>query len=157
GQVRVFKILGIFRTGRADIDEHQVFVVLKRVQALMNRTNRINSIIIRLPNAYDARKVAAEIENQIGYKSVSWQEAWEDLLSTLIVRNVIMYAVVSAVLVVAAFGIYNVISTVVLEKQRDIAILKSMGFHAGDIRWIFVIQGTVLGILGCMAGLPLGG
>lgn len=49
-------------------------------------------------------------------------------MSTLALRNIIMYSVVSAVLLVAAFGIYNVISTVVMEKQRDIAILKSMGF-----------------------------
>lgn len=67
-----------------------------------------------------------------------------------------MYTVVSAVLIVAAFGIYNVISTVVMEKHRDIAILKSMGFHAKDIQRIFVIQGFFLGIAGIMAGLPLG-
>ena len=59
-------------------------------------------------------------------------------MSTLPTRNIIMYTVVAAVLVVAAFGIYNVISTVVLEKQRDIAILKSMGFRARDIRSIFL-------------------
>src|SRR5678815_4489833 len=56
-----------------------------------------------------------------------------------------MYTVVSAVLIVAAFGIYNVISTVVLEKQRDIAILKSIGFRARDIRRVFLIQGLPLG------------
>jgi lipoprotein-releasing system permease protein len=67
-----------------------------------------------------------------------------------------MYSVVSAVLVVAAFGIYNVISTVVMEKQRDIAILKSMGFYIKDIRNIFLIQGVVLGIVGCLTGIPLG-
>jgi lipoprotein-releasing system permease protein len=64
--------------------------------------------------------------------------------------------VVSAVLIVAAFGIYNIISTVVMEKQRDIAILKSMGFHARDIEWIFLTQGCVLGLAGCAVGLPLG-
>ena len=67
-----------------------------------------------------------------------------------------MYTVVSAVLIVAAFGIYNVISTVVLEKQRDIAILKSIGFRARDIRRIFLIQGFLLGLAGSAAGLPLG-
>ena len=77
-------------------------------------------------------------------------------MNTLTVRNIIMYTVVSAVLLVAAFGIYNVISTVVLEKQRDIAILKSMGFHARDVQTIFLFEGSILGILGCVAGLPLG-
>lgn len=156
GITRVFKILGIFSTGQAGYDRRQAFVSLKRVQALLNRPNRINSIIMKLEDPYQARAAAGEIENQVGYKSVSWQEESEDLLNTLVIRNTIMYAVVSAVLIVAAFGIYNVISTVVLEKQRDIAILKSMGFYARDIRGIFLIQGILLGIAGNLIGLPLG-
>jgi lipoprotein-releasing system permease protein len=156
GQLRVFKIVGIFRTGRASYDSTQAFVDLKRVQALANRPNRANNIIIKLPDPYKAREIAKDIENNIGYKAVSWQEASEDILNTLVIRNIIMYTVVSAVLVVAAFGIYNVISTVVMEKQRDIAIMKSMGFHARDIRKIFIIQGIILGIIGCLIGIPLG-
>jgi lipoprotein-releasing system permease protein len=100
--------------------------------------------------------LAADLEQRIGYKTVSWQESSEDILSTLVIRNIIMYSVVSAVLVVAAFGIYNVISTVVMEKQRDIAILKSMGFYPREIRRVFLIQGTILGIVGCLLGFPLG-
>lgn len=156
GQVRIFKILGIFRTGRSSYDETQAFASMKRVQALLNRSNRANVIIMKLIDSSKARDAAAQIESQIGYKSVSWQEASEDLLSTLAIRNTIMYSVVSAVLVVAAFGIFNVISTVVMEKQRDISILKSMGFHLRDIRLIFLVQGVLLGITGCLIGLPLG-
>lgn len=156
GQVRSFKILGIFRTGRVDYDESQAFVSIKRVQALLARANRANTILIKLPDPYRAHAVAAEIEQRIGYKSISWQESSENLLNTLTIRNIIMYTVVSAVLIVAAFGIYNVISTVVLEKQRDISILKSMGFLSRDIQHIFLIQGIMLGIAGCLAGLPLG-
>ncbi|MCE9508288.1 MAG: ABC transporter permease [Alphaproteobacteria bacterium] len=156
GQSRTFKILGIFRTGRANYDSGQAFVSLKRVQALLNRPNRINSIVVKLQDPYQARQVAADIESRIGYKSLSWQEASEDLMNTLIIRNTIMYTVVSAVLIVAAFGIYNVISTVVMEKLRDISILKSMGFYARDIRRIFLIQGILLGLVGTLIGLPLG-
>jgi lipoprotein-releasing system permease protein len=156
GQVRVFKILGTFRTGRSEYDLNHTFVSLKRMQALLDRPNRANHIIIKLPDPYKAHAVAAEIENRVGYKSISWQETSEDILNTLMIRNIIMYTVVSAVLIVAAFGIYNVISTVVLEKQRDIAILKSMGFEAHDMQSIFVIQGVLLGIAGCIAGIPLG-
>lgn len=156
GQVRTFKIIGIFRTGRASYDENQAFVDLKRVQALTNRPNRANNIIIKLADPYQAREVATDIENRIGYKAVSWQESSEDIMSTLVIRNIIMYTVVSALLVVAAFGIYNVISTVVMEKQRDIAILKSMGFLSRDVKNIFVIQGVILGIIGCLIGLPFG-
>ena len=156
GQTRTFKIVGIFRTGRSSYDTGQVFMALKRVQALLDRSNRINGIIIKLPEPKLARQIAADIESRIGYKAVSWQEVSEDLMSTIAIRNAIMYTVVSAVLIVAAFGIYNVISTVVMEKRRDIAILKSMGFHATDIQHIFLIQGVILGALGCLFGLPLG-
>jgi lipoprotein-releasing system permease protein len=156
GQVRTFKIVAIFRTGRADYDTNQTFVSMKRVQALLNRANRANTIIIKLTDPYSAHTLAAQIENRIGYKSVSWQEASEDMLSTLVIRNIIMYSVVSAVLVVAAFGIYNVISTVVIEKHRDIAIMKSMGFRARDVQQIFVAQGIILGFCGIMAGIPFG-
>jgi len=156
GEVHTFKILGIFHTGRADYDNTQTFADLKRVQALLKRLNRANTIIMKLDDPHRAHAVADGIEHRFGYKSVSWQEANEDLLSTLTTRNIIMYTVVSAVLIVAAFGIYNVISTVVLEKQRDIAILKSMGFRARDIRRIFLIQGLLLGFAGSALGLPFG-
>ena len=156
GRQHSFKIVGIFHTGRASFDLGQVFLALKRVQALLARPDRANAIVVKLDDPYAARNVACRIEAQIGYKSVSWQEASEDIMSTLELRNIIMYSVVSAVLLVAAFGIYNVISTVVMEKQRDIAILKSMGFHARDIRRIFLMEGVVLGILGSALGLPLG-
>jgi lipoprotein-releasing system permease protein len=156
GQIRNFKLLGIFQTGREEYDQSMAFVSLKRVQSMLNRPKRANRIIVKLDDPYQAREIAAQIEGRIGYKSVSWQEASEDLMNTLSIRNTIMYTVVSAVLVVAAFGIYNVISTVVLEKQRDISILKSMGFTAGDVRQIFLTQGVLLGIAGCLAGIPLG-
>ena len=156
GQTHTFKIVGLFRTGRAHYDEGEVFVNLKRVQALLDRANRVNSILVKLDDPYQARNVAGRIENAIGYKSLSWQEASEDLMSTLTIRNIIMYTVVGAVLVVAAFGIYNVISTVVLEKRRDIAILKSIGFRAGDIQWVFVLEGLLLGIGGSVVGVALG-
>jgi lipoprotein-releasing system permease protein len=156
GQVRFFKIIGIFRTGRSSYDETQTFVHLKRAQALLDRGQRVNSIIVKLADPSAARRVASTVEARAGYKAVSWQESSEDLMSTLAIRNTIMFTVVSAVLVVAAFGIYNVISTVVMEKQRDIAILKSMGFFASDVRRIFVIQGVILGLVGSGLGLPLG-
>lgn len=156
GVVRTMKIVGIFRTGTASYDETQAYALLKRVQSLLNRPNRINRFVIQLSDAYRARDIASLIERRIGYKSVSWLEASEDIMSLLTVRNIIMYTVVAAILVVAAFGIYNTISTIVMEKTRDIAILKSMGFHAADIRLIFLSEGIIVGMLGSTLGIGLG-
>jgi len=156
GAVRVMKIVGIFRTGNAAYDEGQTYALLKRVQTLLNRPNRINRFVIKLNDPYRAREVAAVIEQRIGYKSLSWLEASEDIMNVLFIRNIILFSVVTAILVVASFGIYNTISTIVMEKHRDIAILKSMGFHARDIRQIFVSEGVIVGMIGSAFGVVLG-
>jgi lipoprotein-releasing system permease protein len=156
GQSRPLRVVGIFRTGNASYDEAQAFLELKRAQSLFGRENRINRVIIQLDDAYGAREVAQTIETGVGYKSVSWVEASEDILSLLLVRNIVMYSVVSAILLVASFGIYNTISTIVLEKTRDIAIMKSMGFHARDVRRVFLLQGLIVGAIGSILGVLLG-
>jgi len=156
GVSRPLRVVGIFRTGNSSYDESQAFVLLKRAQSLLGRENRINRVIIQLADAYAAQTVAQTIEAGVDYKSVSWIEASEDILSLLLVRNIIMYSVVSAILLVASFGIYNTISTIVMEKTRDIAIMKSMGFHARDVRRIFLLEGVMVGVLGSCFGLLLG-
>jgi lipoprotein-releasing system permease protein len=156
GSSRPLRVVGIFRTGNAAYDEGQAFVLLKRAQSLLGRENRINRVIIQLADPYDAGDVAQTIEAATGYKSVSWVEASEDILSLLLVRNVIMFSVVSAILVVAAFGIYNTISTIVMEKTRDIAIMKAMGFHARDLKRIFLLEGLIVGVIGSALGVLLG-
>jgi lipoprotein-releasing system permease protein len=156
GTSRPLRVVGIFRTGNAAYDEAQAFVLLKRAQSLLGRENRVNRVIIQLADPYAAQSVAKTVEAATGYKSVSWIEASEDLLSLLLVRNIIMYSVVSAILVVAAFGIYNTISTIVMEKTRDIAIMKSMGFHARDLRRIFLLEGLIVGLIGSTLGELLG-
>jgi lipoprotein-releasing system permease protein len=103
-----------------------------------------------------ARDVASRIEAETGYKSVSWQEANEDLLSAFQIRNFIMYTVVGAILLVASFGTYNIISTITHEKTRDIAILKSLGFTSATIRRIFLIEALAIGIGGMLVGWVLG-
>ena len=153
---RVMKVVGIFRTGNAAFDEGETFVQLKRAQTLLARPNRVNRFLIQLDDPHAARTLAAQLESDFGYKAVSWMEATEDLLSLLTVRNVIMYSVVLAILLVAAFGIYNTVSTMVIDKRRDTAILKAMGFQARDVRTIFLLQGVIMGLLGSAAGLLLG-
>lgn len=156
GVSRPMKVVGIFRTGNADYDEKQTFTLLKRAQVMFDRPNRVNRLIIQLDDPYAAREAAQRIEAFAGYKAVSWIEASEDILSVLVVRNIIMYSVVSAILVVASFGIYNTLSTIVMEKTRDIAILKSIGFHARDVRLIFLFEGAIIGLVGSTFGLLLG-
>ncbi len=149
-------IVGISHTGVAQIDDASSYGLIKTGQILANQIGLVNELRIRAADALQAREIAARIEAQTGYKSVSWQEAHEDLLSAFEVRNIIMYTVVGAILLVASFGTFNIVSTITHEKARDIAIMKSLGFRADKVRRIFVIEAAVIGMVGAVLGWALG-
>lgn len=150
------QVVGIFRTGIRAVDESTVYALLKTAQILAAQTGLVNEIRVRLGDPMAALETARRIEDETGYKSVSWQEANEDLLSTLVIRNVIMYTVVGAILLVASFGTYNIISTITHEKARDIAIMKSLGFRESTVRGIFVVESALIGLSGAILGWGLG-
>ena len=150
------QVVGFFHTGVRQVDESTAYVLIKTGQILARQTGLINELRIRLKDPLVAREVAARVEKETGYKSVSWQEANEELLSTFIIRNIIMYAVVGAILLVASFGTYNIISTITHEKARDIAIMKSLGLSEATVRSIFVIEALIIGLAGALAGFVLG-
>ncbi len=156
GVLRQFKIVGLFHTGISASDEASGFVNLKSAQILFERPNAINQIKIRLDDVNSARTVAARIETETGYKAIAWEEANEGLLEAFRIRNTIMYTVVGAILLVAGFGIFNIVSTIVHEKARDIAILKSLGFRQHAVMQIFVLEGLTIGVFGSLAGSALG-
>ena len=150
------QVVGFVHTGVRPVDESTAYVLTKTGQILARQTGLINELRVHVNNAMVAREVAARIENDTGYKSVSWQEANEDLLSTFIIRNIIMYTVVGAILLVASFGTYNIISTITHEKARDIAIMKSLGLSEFTVRSIFVIEALIIGLVGALVGFVLG-
>ena len=153
---RRFKVTGLFHTGVVAQDNAYGLVNLKAAQIIAGRPNAVNEIRVRLNDAQSARDVAAQIERLIGYKSVSWQEANESLLEAFFIRNIIMFTVVGAILLVAGFGIFNIVSIITHEKSRDIAILKSLGFAERDIRLIFLSEGLAMGLAGSLLGWALG-
>jgi len=150
------QVVGFFHTGVRQVDESTAYVLVKTGQILAQQTGLINELRVHVNNPMISRAIASRIENETGYKSVSWQEANEDLLSTFIIRNIIMYAVVGAILLVASFGTYNIISTITHEKTRDIAIMKSLGLSERMVRSIFVIEALIIGLAGALIGFVLG-
>ena len=156
GVILRVKVVGLFRTGIVSLDEGQAYILLKKAQILQSRANVINQIRIRLNRVDEAREVAARIEALYGYRSESWQEANEGVFGVFRIQNAIMYSTVGAIMLVAAFGIYNIISTVVYEKSRDIAILKSIGLTEADIRRTFLMQGLMIGMIGAVLGWLIG-
>jgi lipoprotein-releasing system permease protein len=150
------KIVGLFRTGIQNVDQASGFTLLKVNQVLQNRPNVVNQILLRLEDVRQAEPLARQIEARFGDRTESWEEQNRNILTVFVIQNAIMYSVVGAILLDAAFGIYNIISTVVFEKTRDIAILKSLGFTEGDIQRLFLVQGIIAGILGAIVGCLLG-
>jgi lipoprotein-releasing system permease protein len=150
------QVVGLFHAGIRSIDEGTAYVLVRTAQILARQTGLVNELRVRVEDPMLARAVAARVEQETGYKSVSWQEANEDLLSTLVVRNVIMYTIVGAILLVASFGTYNIISTITYEKSRDIAIMKSLGLSERTVRAMFVIEAQMIGFAGGILGFALG-
>jgi lipoprotein-releasing system permease protein len=156
GVIMRMKVVGISHTGVLAFDEVNAYVLLKKNQILQGKTNIVNQIRMRADDIGQARAIAAKIEARFGYRAESWDEANEGVFGVFFIQNMIMYSVTSAILIVACFGIFNIISTVIFEKTRDIAIMKSMGFAEADVRTIFLLEGLALGALGAIIGCALG-
>ncbi|CCG41301.1 ABC transporter permease [Magnetospirillum molischianum] len=156
GVMMKMKVVALFSSGITVLDNFDTYVLLKKAQVLQNRPNVINRLKIRLDDVEQAAPLAARIERQFGYRAEPWQEQSRNVLGIYVIQNAIMYPTVSAILIVACFGIFNVISTVVFEKTRDIGIMKSMGFRDSDVRLVFVMEGLIVGIVGTLIGWLIG-
>ncbi len=131
-------------------------MLLNSAQTLLDRKNVVNQIILRTDDYTQAQEVAAQIEGIAGYKTESWQESNANFLKIFAVQTIITYIITAALLVVAAFGVLNILIMAVLERVNDIAILKSFGLSRTDVTWIYLIQGLVIGLIGSTLGLILG-
>ncbi|HEY7608888.1 MAG TPA: ABC transporter permease [Alphaproteobacteria bacterium] len=156
GVIMRMKVVGISHTGVLAFDEVNAYVLLKKNQILQGKSNIVNQLRMRVDDINLSRAIAGKVESRFGYKTESWDEANEGVFGVFFIQNMIMYSVTSAILVVACFGIFNIISTVIFEKTRDIAIMKSMGFAEGDVRTIFLLEGLALGAIGAGIGCALG-
>jgi lipoprotein-releasing system permease protein len=156
GVVMRMKVVGLFKTGITTLDNFESMALLKKAQILQSRANVINEIRLRLADVSVAADLARTLESRYGYRTESWEETNKNVLGIFVIQNAIMYSTVGAILVVAGFGIFNILSTVIYEKTRDIAILRSLGFSQGDIRSIFVLEGFLIGLVGTLFGWMLG-
>ena len=156
GRALSANVVAISHAGVTQIDENSAYVLIKTAQILAGQTGLVNELRVKARDVMQSREIASRIEAETGYKATSWQEAHEDLLSAFQMRNFIMYTVVSAILMVASFGTYNIISTITHEKTRDIAILKSLGFPSYVVRRIFVVESMMIGVMGLALGWLLG-
>ncbi|MCC6718255.1 MAG: ABC transporter permease [Acetobacteraceae bacterium] len=157
GGESALRVVGIFRTGLEQLDTGQVYVALNRQQSMQARPRVINEIHVKLADISRSREVAALAEGRWGYKAAPWEETFARILEVFVLQNVIIYGSTGSILLVAGFGIFNIISTVVSEKARDIAIMRSIGMPRGSVVATFIVEGIAVGVMGVAAGWLLGG
>lgn len=157
GDIFPLKIVGIYQSGLAEIDNVQSFVNLKTVQRILGEAqNYITDINIKLNNIDDALVMSQRLKKQFNITAISVNEANAQFETGTNIRNIITYAVSITLLIVAGFGIYNILNMLIYEKMKDIAILKATGFSGRDVQLIFMSQAMIIGIVGGLLGLILG-
>jgi len=157
GSTMRFRIVGVFQIGIGTIDNVKSYVNLFNMQQLLNKDrSHITDINIRLKNKNLAVAEARRMCRQYGYKSDDWQTNNASIMATFVIRDVLTYVVSITLLMVAGFGIYNIMNMTIANKMKDIAILKAQGFARRDIVQIFLSQSIVIGFLGAVSGIMLG-
>ena len=157
-RMKRFLVVGIFDSGFYEYDSTLAFVSLKDCQEFLNMGERVTGVEIRVKDIYKADVIAKAIERKLGfpYWARHWMEMNKNLFSALRLEKRVMFIILSLIVLVAAFNIITTLIMVVMEKSKDIAILKSMGATSRSIMKIFILQGVIIGTIGTLLG-ALGG
>jgi lipoprotein-releasing system permease protein len=156
GQTRRFIVAAIAQTGIAAIDDTRVYVDSAVGQSLLRTPGGVSSIIFKLRDPERAPAVAARFEELFQHRSRSWQEREEGNLQIFATLRISAAITVSLLILLAGFGIFNVMTMTVLAKVREIAILRSMGYERSDISAIFLWQGVLIAAIGSILGCGVG-
>jgi len=153
-----FRIAGIFESGLYDLDSTWAFTSLPAAQRVLDLNDVVNTIELRLNNIFEARVVARQAEQMIGTNLIAstWMDQNRALLNALRLEKMVSVITVGLIELVAALNILVVLVMLVMEKHRDVAILMSMGARRAQIQRIFVLQGLIIGGVGCIIGLITG-
>ena len=157
GNLASLKIVGISEIGIAEIDNTMSYTSLATVQKILGETtNYITDIQIKLFDMASAPAVAKEFRDKFNLDTIDYQTANSQFETGSTVRSIISYAVGVVLLIVAGFGIYNILNMMIYEKMDSIAILKATGFSGNDVKWIFVSLSIIIGLAGGLFGLLFG-
>jgi len=157
GDVFPLKIVGFYQSGIADLDAIQSFANIKTVQKIQGKSdNYITDINVKLFNIESAYSMAKQFEKQFNLTAIDIKTANAQFETGTSIRNLITYAVSITLLIVAGFGIYNILNMLIYEKMNDIAILKATGFSGKDVQLIFMSEAMIIGVVGGILGLIVG-
>lgn len=154
GVNRNLKVTAIFKTNNSAIDKTKSYINLSTAQQLLQENNAyVTDINVNVKDPEKAAKIAPILTTLTGYKSEGWKEANETLMAAFRMRKIVISFVSYTILIVAGFGIYNILNMTVSQKINDIAILKAMGFKGHDVVRIFLTQALSIGVMGVAGGI----
>jgi lipoprotein-releasing system permease protein len=156
GSSKPFKVVGITHFGNKQVDESMSFAHLTNVQTLTRSPGRVTEIAVALTDIDGAMETADTWQTISSDKVEDWQEANKMFMEMFRVQDFTRYFITTSVLIVAAFGIYNVLTIMINQKRREIAILRAIGYAPRRIVELILYQGILLGFSGGILGLVLG-
>ena len=157
-KIRSFRVAGIFESGMFEYDSSLAFISIAQAQEFFNLGKTITGIEVKVADIFAADRIAARIEETLGfpYWARDWMKMNRNLFSALKLEKFMMFVLLVLVVVVASFNIVSTLTMIVVEKHREIAILKAMGATGQVVTRIFMLNGLVIGVVGTVIGIPLG-
>ena len=157
-KVKRFVIVGVFDSGMFEYDSALVYMALADAQRFFTLGEQVTGVEVRVQDVYQAQAVAQELEARLGfpYTARDWTEINRNLFAALSLEKTVYFIVLLLIVLVAAFNIVATLIMVVMEKRKDIAVLKSMGAPGRAISRIFIYKGLVIGVIGTLLGTAFG-
>jgi lipoprotein-releasing system permease protein len=151
---KVMKVVGLFKTSNSAVDKTKSYINIAAAQQLLQEgPSYVSDINIDVTNFDAAPAYSEKFSALTGYKAEDWKAANETLVAASKMRRIIITVISLSILLVAGFGIYNILNMTISQKLNDIAILKAMGFRGSDVIRIFVLQALLIGFIGIMIGI----
>ncbi len=156
GAARSVRVVAVFDSAIPAVDNGRVYLSLSTAQGVLGRPDVVSRIELRLADPALAPGVAQRLEAMSGYDAESWQESNANFLGLFEIQNRIVGFVVGSILLTGGFGILAIQIMIVMQKTRDISILRSVGFRRRDILLVFLLQGAIVAVLGGLVGDSIG-
>jgi lipoprotein-releasing system permease protein len=155
---RKFKVTAIFESGMYEYDSSMAYVSLKEAQDFLGFENRVTGIEVKVADVYEADRTGVAVQKKLGYPywTKDWKQMNRSLVSALKLEKLTMFVILLMIVLVGALNIISTLVMVVMEKTRDVAILRAMGTTGRSIMSIFMLQGLLVGVIGTLAGLASG-
>lgn len=157
-RMRRFTVVGIFQVGFAEFDSKLAMIAIPTAQQLFRMGPAVSGIEVRVTDIYRAAEVAEAIRARLKfpYFTRTWMELNRNFFSALRVERIVMFVILTMIVLVAAFGIISTLIMLVMQKRKEIAVLKSMGATGTSLMAVFIVQGMIIGAAGTVLGLLAG-